>query len=645
MCGILGFIDIKKTLNHLEAVNIATAMADIIKHRGPDDQGIWIDDDSGVVLAHRRLSIQDLTEAGRQPMISKSGRYVIVFNGEIYNHYSLRKDLETNQIKPWIGHSDTETLLMGFDIWGIHATVKKCNGMFAFAVWDKKTKELSLCRDRMGEKPLYYGWQNGFFLFASELKAIKKHPKFRGEIDRGALTLFMRHNYIPCPYSIFTNIRKLNPGSICTLNLDSTELQNFCYWDLKAKAIEKSHNKFEGSIIESVNELDKLLNITIKNQMIADVEVGAFLSGGIDSSLVVSILQALSPRQVNTFTIGFNSANFNEAVYAKAIANHLGTKHNELYVSDKEIRSVIPILPSIFCEPFADSSQVPTFLVSQLAKKSVSVSLSGDAGDELFCGYARYSYAEKINKFLKPFPTSVKEWFGKKIMVSDLELINEFGKFIGYKNGHSFLGDRIKKAANLLDSRDFIDLYKGIVSCIHAPSSLVIGGYEPETQFNNDNLNLANLTPIEKLMVIDLLSYLPDDNLVKLDRSTMAVSLEGRVPFLDFNVVEFALALPLDYKLHQGITKWPLRQVLKRYIPEDLFERPKMGFSMPLNDWLRGPLREWAESLLNENKLHSQGYLNSKLVNDLWRQHIKNERNWGGIIWNILMFQAWLESN
>lgn len=654
MCGIVGFISGDQISNKEEAINIVSLMSEKVKNRGPDDEGYWIDEKVGIVLAHRRLSVQDLSQAGHQPMISQSGRYVIIFNGEIYNHFELRTQVEATDEESkvnkhnkfiWKGHSDTETILMCFERWGIDETLIKLHGMFAFAVWDRKLNELNLCRDKIGEKPLYYGWQNETFLFASELKAIKCHPKFDARIDRGALTLLMRHNYIPCPYSIYTDIYKLEPGCIAKLQLNNKVISKKYYWSLESIAIDKSVNRFNGSAEDSVIELENLLTGAISSQMISDVPVGAFLSGGIDSSLVASIMQGLSSKPIRTFTIGYNNPSFNEAEYAKIIAQHLGTEHNELYVDNDDIKNVIPLLPTLFCEPFGDSSQVPAYLVSRLAKNNVSVTLSGDAGDELFCGYGRYSFTEKLSNYVLPIPLKIRKALAKTLLNTNIKNWDYIGELIGYNNNNRYLGDRIHKGACLLNSANLIELYRGVVSCTNTPSELIINGYEPSTQFNDSKSQFINLNSVEKMMLLDILTYLPDDNLVKLDRAAMGVSLEGRVPFLNHKIIEFALSLPLEYKRNNGIAKWPLRQILKKYIPNELFERPKMGFSMPLNDWLRGSLREWAEGLLLGSNLRTQGYFNSNLVANLWSQHINGQRNWGGVLWNILMFQAWLDHN
>lgn len=655
MCGLAGFLR-SGTYNAESTQSMARAMAKRIITRGPDDDGVWCDVSAGIALAHRRLAIVDLTQAGHQPMFSGSGRYAIAFNGEIYNHLALRSKLEgmdcrallamTETRAGWCGHSDTETLLAGFDAWGIEATVKQCIGMFAFAVWDKKIRTLTLGRDRMGEKPLYYGWQDRgeqrVFLFGSELKALKAHPAFSAEIDRGALCLLLRHNYIPAPYSIYQGIAKLEPGCLLSVSLAQPEPKIWKYWDTVQVARAGVANPFAGTADEAVDALEVLAKDAVRQQMMADVPLGAFLSGGIDSSTVVALMQAQSSRPVKTFTIGFNEEGYNEAVHAKAVAQHLGTEHTELYVTPAQAMEVIPRLPGFYCEPFTDSSQIPTVLVSQLAKQHVTVSLSGDAGDELFCGYNRYLLTEKLWCKLALVPRPLRALVAKGITAMSPTAWDSLTDAIPGAGRYTALGDKLHKGAGVLVSATVDELYLGIVSHLRSPADWVIGGREPPTYLTGLRPDLGELGRVERMMALDAISYLPDDILVKVDRAGMAVSLESRVPFLDHRLVEFAWSLPLNYKLRDGQTKWPLRQMLYRHVPRELIDRPKMGFGVPLHDWLRGPLHGWAEELLDEARLRREGYFHPAPIRQMWEEHLSGKRNWMAQLWNVLMFQAWL---
>jgi asparagine synthase (glutamine-hydrolysing) len=655
MCGFVGVFGPEQVNEgHLRR------MVSAIHHRGPDDHGVWCDAEAGVGLAHARLSILDLSSAGHQPMRSVSGRYVIAFNGEIYNHLALRAELEKSALTPdpspasksksketiWRGHSDTETLLAGIEAWGVEATLKKSIGMFAIALWDRQTCTLTLARDRMGEKPLYYGWQGSgnerVFLFGSELKALKAHPAFAADIDRGALCLLLRHNYIPAPYSIYQGIAKLEPGCLLSVSLAQPEPKIWKYWDAVAVARAGVAQPFAGSPEQVVDELEVLAKDAVRQQMMADVPLGAFLSGGIDSSTVVALMQAQSSRPVKTFTIGFNEAGYNEAVHAKAVARHLGTEHTELYVTPQQAMEVIPRLPSLYCEPFADSSQLPTFLVSQLAKQHVTVSLSGDAGDELFCGYNRYQMTEKLWHKLALVPAPLRALAAKGITSVSPTGWDSVARFIPGAGRYAALGDKLHKGAGVLASTTVDELYLGMVSHLRNPAEWVIGGQEPPTHLTGLRPELGGLSAVERMMALDAISYLPDDILVKVDRAGMGVSLESRVPFLDHRVVEFAWSLPLTYKLRDGQTKWPLRQVLYRHVPPALIDRPKMGFGVPLHDWLRGPLRNWAEELLGEARLAREGYFHPAPIRKIWAEHLSGRRNWMAQLWNVLMFQAWL---
>lgn len=650
MCGIAGFLTVAGT-DSAEAT--LSRMADAIRHRGPDDSGVWTDRPAGIGLTHRRLSIVDLTPAGHQPMVSASGRYVAVFNGEIYNHLDLRAELAKvgaggTAVGGWRGHSDTETLLAGFDTWGIIATIERAIGMFAIAVWDRESQTLTLVRDRIGEKPLYYGWQGqgekACFMFGSELKALRAHPDFCSEVNRDALCLFMRHNYVPAPYSIYRNIFKLPPGCSLTVSLRERDPRLSAYWPLAQVAEAGVASPFEGSAKQAVDELERLLKDAVRQQMMADVPLGAFLSGGIDSSTVVALMQAQSSLPVKTFTIGFNEAGYNEAVHAKAVAKHLGTDHTELYVSPAEALAVIPKLPSLYDEPFSDSSQIPTYLVSQLAKQHVTVSLSGDAGDELFCGYNRYVMSNAWWRKMQPIPLALRQVVSKVLTSVSPDRWNQLAQWLPTASRYANFGDKLHKGSAVLGSRTLEELYLGLISHWSCPTDIVLQGDEPPTLLTGHRPNFPGLDGVQQMMALDGLTYLPDDILAKVDRAAMGVSLESRVPFLDHRVVEFAWTLPQSLKLRDGQSKWILREVLYRYIPKELIERPKMGFGVPIDHWLRGPLRDWAESLLDEARLRREGYFDPAPIRQKWTEHLSGKRNWQYHLWDVLMFQAWIEA-
>ena len=619
-----------------------------IRYRGPDDFGVWCDERVGIGLGHARLSILDLSPEGHQPMVSASGRYVISYNGEVYNFAELRSELGVVGQK-FRGHSDTEVMLAAFEEWGIEKAVQRFVGMFAFALWDKQTRTLTLGRDRLGEKPLYYGWQGEAFLFGSELKALRAHPAFRAEVDRNALALLLRHNYIPAPYSIYQGISKLSPGCLLTVSLSQRNPRIVPYWSGK-QAIEAGlAHPFEGSESAAVSALEALLKDAVGQQMVADVPLGAFLSGGVDSSTVVALMQAQSSRPVKTFTIGFHEEGYDEAPHAKSVARHLGTEHTELYVMPKEAMDVIPRLPALYDEPFSDSSQIPTFLVSELARRHVTVSLSGDGGDELFGGYNRYFWATNIWRRVGWAPQPMRAALAGALMALPPSTWNGvfrgLSRFLPVGWRYANPGDKLHKLAEILAVRTPEEIYLDLVSHWKQPTEVVRGTQEPPTVLT-DPAQWANLPDFEqRMMYLDQMTYLPDDILTKVDRAAMGVSLETRVPFLDHRVVEFAWSLPLSMKIRHGQGKWLLRQVLYRHVPKELMERPKMGFGVPIDVWLRGPLKGWAEELLDEGRLQREGYFDPRPIRGKWAEHLTGRRNWSYYLWDVLMFQAWLEAN
>ena len=569
MCGILG------TLSRNGSASTADLrrMAGTIHHRGPDSQGFWQDAAQGIAFAHCRLAIVDLSPAGHQPMESVGGRFVLTYNGEIYNHAGLRAELEGETPRAWRGHSDTEVLLAGFERWGVRGTIERAVGMFALAVWDRSERQLVLARDRIGEKPLYYGDIGGEFVFASELKPLRAHPRFRGEVDRDVLALFLRHNYVPAPYCIYRGVRKLEPGCLLTIAAGRAPHVER-YWDAAETLIAGRRTPFAGSFADASSELERLLRDAIGQQMMADVPLGAFLSGGVDSSTIIALMQTQSTRPVKTFTIGFEEEGFNEAEHAKAVARHLGTEHTELYVRPAEAREVIPLLPSIYDEPFADSSQIPTYLVAKLARQHVTVALSGDAGDELFGGYNRYLFTQRLWGKLSATPRPLRAAIARSIEAVPARWWDALLQPLAGVLKTNAPADKLLKGAGVLAAPSLPALYHRLVSQWKNPEAIVLGAHEPVTPLTGDLQPFAKLSPAELMMALDLITYLPDDILVKVDRAAMAVSLETRVPLLDHRVVEFAGRLPLDYKVAAGETKRVLRDVLFRHVPRALIERP-----------------------------------------------------------------------
>jgi asparagine synthase (glutamine-hydrolysing) len=647
MCGISGYLELGKGGGASAAQ--ARAMADRIVARGPDDAGSWAE--GPAALAHRRLSILDLSPAGHQPMHSACGRYVIVFNGEIYNWRDIRAELEADPyfaevVRGWRGHSDTEVILAAVGRWGFEAALQRLVGMFAIALWDRQEKSLFLARDRLGEKPLYYGRFGRSLLFGSELKALRAHPEFRGEIDRGALALLMRHNYIPAPYSIYRGVRKLSPATYLRVDGDGGEVLR-SYWSMAEIAAHGAADRFAGDDVAAVDELERVLLRSIREQMVADVPLGAFLSGGIDSSTVVALMQAQSSQPVRTFSIGFHEEGYNEAQHAKEVARHLGTQHTELYVTPQQAQAVIPRLPDIYDEPFADSSQIPTFLVAQLARQHVTVSLSGDGGDELFGGYNRYFFAGDLWHRIARVPRPLRAVSARSIRAVSPRTLNALAYWsrplLPRRLRHANVGDKLHKLADILGSNGLAAIYRDLVSHWKEPADLVVGAVEPLTALTDPARRAAFPDSLSSMMYLDTVSYLPDDILAKVDRAAMGVSLETRVPLLDHRVVEFAWRLPMSLKVRGGTGKWILRQLLYRHVPQTLVERPKMGFGVPIDAWLRGPLREWAEALLAEDRLRREDYFDPQPVREKWREHLSGARNWQYLLWDVLMFQAWLE--
>jgi len=643
MCGLTGFWQPGGATDALAPR--ARAMTNLISHRGPDDSGVWTDAESGIAIAHRRLSIVDLSAAGHQPMLSASGRWVLAYNGEVYNHLDLRQRLEAEgAAPPWRGHSDTETLLAAIEAWGVEETLKRSVGMFALALWDRDERALWLARDRVGEKPLYYGWQGDTFLFGSELKALRAHPAFNAAVDRGALALLLRHNYIPAPYSIYAGIHKLPPGTWLKLLAGQRDTAPVAYWSLADVAERGMAHPFAGSEAAAIDGLEQVLGNAVRGQMVADVPLGTLLSGGIDSTLITALMQANSARPVRTFTIGFEEGAYDEAVHARAVAAHIGTEHTELRLSASDTLDLIPRLPAMYDEPFADSSQLPTHLVMQLARQHVIVALSGDAGDELFGGYNRYFLGPKVWRGIGWMPAALRRGLGTCLTALPAETVDRLAGGLARQAGIALPGDKAHKLGLRLRTVNSVDdLYVALVTEWPDAAGMVINGHIPPNLLEQRERWPKLSDPVARMMALDGLTYLPDDILVKVDRASMAVSLETRAPFLDHDVMEFAWSLPMSMKLRDGKGKWILRQLLDRHVPRALVQRPKMGFGIPLDDWLRGPLREWAEALLAEDRLKREGYFDHAPIRATWRAHLRGEGSFGYRLWSVLMFQAWLE--
>jgi len=637
MCGIAGFLELERRSGTQALEAVAQAMAAKLAHRGPDARGVFVDADAGVALSHTRLSIIDLSPAGAQPMVSACGRYVLTYNGEIYSAPELRPELEALG-RRFRGHSDTEIIVEGIAAWGVRATVKRLIGMFAFAVFDRKERRLSLVRDRLGIKPLYWGWQNGRVVFASELKAFEALPEWRPEIDHDALASYLRFAYVPSPHSIYRGIGKLAPGSGVSIEADGkTDL--WTYWSLMDVATRGRAEPLDLGAGEATDALESLLGDAVQRRLVSDVPLGAFLSGGIDSSTVAALMRARSKATVRTYSIGFAEKGYDEAPHAKAVAEHLGTEHTELYVSPEQVEGVIPALPTIYDEPFADSSQVPTYLLSKLTRQHVTVALSGDGGDELFAGYNRHRFA----RLLMETPQAAG-----KVLACGLGMVGPplWERVFGLLPRRQRLphpSEKIFKAAAVLrEGRQ--GAYRALVSAWHEPEALVKHGVELKGAVFDASLAAKLPDALDRMQYLDAATYLPDDILTKVDRASMAVALEVRVPLLDHRVVELTWRLPSRLMMRRGTSKWLLRQVLYRHVPKHLVERPKMGFTLPIGQWLRGPLRPWAEELLSERRLAAGGLLNPAPILARWRDHLDRRRDWHQSLWTVLMFQAWREA-
>ncbi|OMG71785.1 asparagine synthase (glutamine-hydrolyzing) [Burkholderia ubonensis] len=651
MCGIDGFLNSAAFDEETARATLARMTASLA-HRGPDAQGTWLDAQAGIALGHRRLAIVDLSVHGRQPMASSCGRFVLVFNGEIYNHRALRAELErTGRAPAWRGHSDTEVLLAAITAWGVEAALRRATGMFAIALWNRESRVLTLARDRIGEKPLYYGRIGDALVFASELKALRSYPGFDGAIDRDALCLYLRQSSVPAPYTIYRGIRKLPPGTFIQFEHAQDTPRVRAYWTLE-HAIEAGRAEpFEGTAQEAVGLLDGILRKAVAQQMEADVPLGAFLSGGVDSSAIVALMQAQSAAPVDTFTIGFHEAGYDEAGYAKAVARHLGTRHTELYVTADHALAVVPKLPSIYDEPFSDASQIPTFLVSELTRRHVKVSLSGDGGDELFGGYTRYFLTPRLWRKLHRVPAAVRARIAAALHALRPDHADQLAAVAQSawsgaeaRDTPPRIGDRLHKLGHVMTADSRIGLYRLLMSAVHHPERIALAGQEPPTPLDTASAWPADLTFAEQAMAIDTLTYLPTDILTKVDRAAMAVSLETRMPFLDHHVVEFAWRLPAALRLPDGQSKVLLRRLLDAYVPASLIDRPKQGFCAPIDHWLRGSLRDWAETLLHPARLREEGFFDAAAVERLWRQHQTGRMNWQHQLWTVLMFQAWLEA-
>ncbi len=640
MCGVAGFLS-TRNWNPEEMRSITSRMTNSIAHRGPDDSGIWVDPEAGVALGFRRLAIVDLSAHGHQPMPSASGRFMMIFNGEVYNHPTLRRELESAGCT-FRGHSDTEVILAAFERWGIERAVQRFIGMFAIAVWDLHRRELSLIRDRLGIKPLYVYHRRGVISFGSELKALLAGPEFDRTLDTAALTSYLRYLYVPASQSIFRHVAKLRPGHILTIADPSAPLpQSAAYWSLETAARDGAAAQFTGGDEEAVAELEALLTDAVRLRMQADVPLGALLSGGIDSSAVVALMQASADRPVKTFTIGFDAREFDEAAHARAVANHLGTDHTELYLAGSDALAVIPRLPEMFDEPLADPSQIPTFLVCELARREVTVALTGDGGDELFGGYNRYIQGERLIEGFERWPGLLRRFSASGITSLSPRTWNRMRDTLRpvfpAAGQTRLLGEKLHKLGDVLRADSPHGMYRSLLSAWQDPEHLVVGG--GENPASTSALVDPSFALMERMMLADQASYLPDDLLAKVDRASMAVGLEARVPILDHRVVELSWRLPRRFKVRDGRGKWILRQILYKHVPRSLVDREKMGFSVPLTQWLKGPLREWAGDLLMADELDDP--LCGAVVRREWDRFLAGDSTNAAGIWALVMFRAW----
>ena len=639
MCGFTGFIDRSLSQNNAELSEIVQSMGDEISHRGPDDAQFYVQQDAGYAVAFRRLAIIDLSPMGRQPMISSSGRYIITYNGEVYNAAEIRDELQQHGAR-LKGHSDTEVILEAIEIWGLKKTLPRLIGMFAIALWDRHNHRLTLVRDRLGIKPLYFGSFKNQFFFGSQTKCFLKHPRWKSTINHDSVSAYMRFGYLPSPHSIYKGVAQVRPGE--WIEVEHGEVtRRGQYWSHENVAVDGYRNRVKLSDKEATDQLEKLIGDAIRLRMISDVPLGAFLSGGVDSSTVAALMQENSDRPIKTFSIGFQESQYNEAPFAKAVAEYLGTEHHEMYVTSNDALDVIPKIPDYFDEPFADSSQIPTYLLSVLTKQHVTVALSGDGGDELFAGYQRYFIGDSLVKASNRIPVCLRPTLAKIIDKTSPRIWDMIEPFIPERYGRSPLRTRALRASELFSRGGQEQIFRGIVGQWPDPEAVVINSVEPVDDIWKGTMHTRMPDFIERMQYIDAITYLPDDILLKVDRSSMATSLEARVPLLDHRVVEFAARLPKHMKVREGQSKWLLRQVLYRHVPHELIERPKMGFAPPIDEWLRGPLREWAEDLLDEKKLREEGIFNPASIRQLFEQHLSGEISWHYRLWVVLMFQAW----
>ncbi|MEN3941010.1 asparagine synthase (glutamine-hydrolyzing) [Prosthecobacter sp. SYSU 5D2] len=645
MCGIAGYFTLPRSRTSTQMTAEVTRMTDAIVKRGPDDSGAWTDAETGIALGHRRLSILDLSPLGHQPMTGADGRYVLVFNGEIYNFQKLRAELEP-QGHTWRGHSDTEVMLAAFQQWGVLEATKRFNGMFAFALWDRQERVLHLGRDRLGEKPLYYGWSGDSFVFGSELKAVREFPGFAAGINRDAICSQLRFSYVPDPLCIYEGFYKLPPASLLSVKTPAEKPVPVTYWSLRQVIERGVDDPFTGTETEAVDTFEAMLKEAVGMRMVSDVPLGAFLSGGVDSSLIVAMMQAQSARPVRTFTIGFDVPEYNEAEFAKAVAVHLKTDHTEMYVTGQDALDTIPLLPGLYDEPFSDYSQIPTYLVCKMAREHVTVALSGDAGDELFGGYERYFVGRNLWDKFAWMPPGMKRAAAGALTLLPPQVLNSIGGMtrpvLPKRLRHVPFGDKLHKLAEVVAAPGMETLYLNLMSHWKQPEQVVIGGQDPQTSITNRDgwPRVTDFT--HRMMHLDMENYLPGDILTKVDRAAMGVSLEGRIPLLDTDLIEFAWRVPFSMKVRDGKGKWLMRETLYRHVPKALIDRPKRGFGVPMEHWLRDELRDWAEELLSETRLKREGYFHPGPIRQKWKEHLGGTRNWHFYLWDVLMFQAWL---